>query len=145
MLEALACYFWLRLLQILPLSIAYPMLSINFIVVTLIGQFIYKETVNVKHWIGYYLDYVRYCVDEYAVMKTGYLWAIASALLVTVAQLLLKIGMSELPDLQLEKQWFDLHWLLRENIIPISVVFVGLIGYVLSMVCWLLTFLRSIP
>lgn len=44
--------FWLRLLQILPLSIAYPMLSINFIVVTLIGQFIYKETVNVKHWIG---------------------------------------------------------------------------------------------
>lgn len=35
-------------------------------------------------------------------MKTGYLWAIASALLVTAAQLLLKIGMSELPDLQLE-------------------------------------------
>lgn len=76
-------------------------------------------------------------------MKTGYLWAIASALLVTVAQLLLKLGMSELPDLQLEKQWFDLHWLWA-NIIPISVVFVGLIGYVLSMVCWLLT-LRTIP
>lgn len=44
--------FWLRLLQILPLSIAYPMLSINFIVVTLIGQFVYKEPVNIKHWIG---------------------------------------------------------------------------------------------
>ncbi|OAT21634.1 4-amino-4-deoxy-L-arabinose-phosphoundecaprenol flippase subunit ArnE [Proteus myxofaciens] len=44
--------FWLRLLQILPLSIAYPMLSVNFIVVTLIGQFLYKEPVNSKHWIG---------------------------------------------------------------------------------------------
>lgn len=44
--------FWLRLLQILPLSIAYPMLSINFIVVTLIGQFVYKEPVNLKHWLG---------------------------------------------------------------------------------------------
>ncbi len=44
--------FWLRLLQFLPLSIAYPMLSINFVVITLIGQFLYKEKVGLKHWIG---------------------------------------------------------------------------------------------
>lgn len=40
-LLALGMLFWLKLLQILPLSIAYPMLSINFVIVTLIGQFIY--------------------------------------------------------------------------------------------------------
>lgn len=37
-LLALGMLFWLKLLQILPLSIAYPMLSINFVIVTLIGQ-----------------------------------------------------------------------------------------------------------
>ncbi|QIG06405.1 4-amino-4-deoxy-L-arabinose-phosphoundecaprenol flippase subunit ArnF [Proteus sp. ZN5] len=73
----------------------------------------------------------------------GYLWAIGSALLVTAAQLLLKFGMSELPELQLEKQWFDFTWLWA-NIESISIVFVGLVGYVLSMVCWLFT-LRTIP
>ncbi|MEQ4910758.1 4-amino-4-deoxy-L-arabinose-phosphoundecaprenol flippase subunit ArnF [Proteus terrae] len=73
----------------------------------------------------------------------GYLWAIGSALLVTAAQLLLKFGMSELPELQLEKQWFDITWLWA-NIAPIAIVFVGLVGYVLSMVCWLFT-LRTIP
>ncbi|WP_193014499.1 MULTISPECIES: 4-amino-4-deoxy-L-arabinose-phosphoundecaprenol flippase subunit ArnF [Gammaproteobacteria] len=73
----------------------------------------------------------------------GYLWAIGSALLVTVAQLLLKFGMSELPDLQLEKQWFDVSWLWA-NITPLAIVCVGLVGYVLSMVCWLFT-LRTIP
>ncbi|AYY80404.1 MULTISPECIES: 4-amino-4-deoxy-L-arabinose-phosphoundecaprenol flippase subunit ArnF [Proteus] len=73
----------------------------------------------------------------------GYLWAIGSALLVTVAQLLLKFGMSGLPDLQLEKQWFDFSWLWA-NITPLSIVFSGLVGYVLSMVCWLFT-LRIIP
>ncbi|MEY1227871.1 4-amino-4-deoxy-L-arabinose-phosphoundecaprenol flippase subunit ArnF [Proteus terrae] len=73
----------------------------------------------------------------------GYLWAIGSALLVTAAQLLLKFGMSELPELQLEKQWFDITWLWA-NIASIAIVFVGLVGYVLSMVCWLFT-LRTIP
>jgi undecaprenyl phosphate-alpha-L-ara4N flippase subunit ArnF len=73
----------------------------------------------------------------------GYLWAIGSALLVTVAQLLLKLGMSELPELQLEKQWFDFTWLWA-NITPLAIVFAGLVGYVLSMVCWLFT-LRTIP
>ncbi|MDX7988175.1 4-amino-4-deoxy-L-arabinose-phospho-UDP flippase [Xenorhabdus sp. 12] len=47
--------FWLRLLQFLPLNIAYPMLSINFVVVTLIGQFLYREKVGLKDWIGIFV------------------------------------------------------------------------------------------
>ncbi|WP_092548104.1 4-amino-4-deoxy-L-arabinose-phosphoundecaprenol flippase subunit ArnE [Xenorhabdus koppenhoeferi] len=52
LLLGIGMIFWLRLLQFLPLSIAYPMLSINFVIVTLIGQFIYREKVGLKHWIG---------------------------------------------------------------------------------------------
>ncbi|CDH25900.1 4-amino-4-deoxy-L-arabinose-phosphoundecaprenol flippase subunit ArnE [Xenorhabdus bovienii] len=52
LLLGIGMIFWLRLLQYLPLSIAYPMLSINFVVVTLVGQFLYQEKVGLKHWIG---------------------------------------------------------------------------------------------
>ncbi|ETS30468.1 4-amino-4-deoxy-L-arabinose-phospho-UDP flippase [Photorhabdus temperata] len=51
-LLAVGMLFWLRLLQILPLGIAYPMLSINFIMVTLAGKFLYQEKVGRKHWSG---------------------------------------------------------------------------------------------
>ncbi|SPP31118.1 putative 4-amino-4-deoxy-L-arabinose-phosphoundecaprenol flippase subunit ArnE [Arsenophonus endosymbiont of Aleurodicus floccissimus] len=54
-LLVLGMLFWLKLLQILPLSIAYPMLSINFVIVTLIGQFIYQEKISIKHWIGVFI------------------------------------------------------------------------------------------
>ncbi|CAA2930081.1 4-amino-4-deoxy-L-arabinose-phosphoundecaprenol flippase subunit ArnE [Arsenophonus endosymbiont of Bemisia tabaci] len=54
-LLALGMLFWLKLLQILPLSIAYPMLSINFVIVTLIEQFIYEEKISIKHWIGVFI------------------------------------------------------------------------------------------
>ncbi len=51
----LGIIFWLKLLQILPLSIAYPMLSIHFVIVTLIGQFIYQEKISIKYWIGVFI------------------------------------------------------------------------------------------
>ncbi|MCT8341458.1 MULTISPECIES: 4-amino-4-deoxy-L-arabinose-phosphoundecaprenol flippase subunit ArnE [Photorhabdus] len=51
-LLAVGMLFWLRLLQILPLGIAYPMLSINFILVTLAGKFFYQEKAGIKHWSG---------------------------------------------------------------------------------------------
>ncbi|EKT62386.1 4-amino-4-deoxy-L-arabinose-phosphoundecaprenol flippase subunit ArnE [Providencia burhodogranariea] len=44
--------FWLKLLESMPLSIAYPMLSINFVLVTLIGQFAYHEKTDLNHWLG---------------------------------------------------------------------------------------------
>lgn len=48
----LGMLFWLKLLETMPLSIAYPMLSINFVLITLIGQFIYKEKTGLNHWLG---------------------------------------------------------------------------------------------
>ncbi|MCW7760930.1 4-amino-4-deoxy-L-arabinose-phospho-UDP flippase [Photorhabdus luminescens] len=51
-LLAVGMLLWLRLLQILPLGIAYPMLSVNFIMVTLAGKFFYQEQAGRKHWSG---------------------------------------------------------------------------------------------
>lgn len=43
---------WLVVLQRLPVSIAYPMLSLNFVWVTLAAKFIWKEPVSRRHWLG---------------------------------------------------------------------------------------------
>lgn len=69
-------------------------------------------------------------------MNRGYLWVIGSALLVTVAQLSLKMGVVELPSFSLGWHWLQLGWLL-ENITSLSIIFLGLVCYALSMLCWL--------
>ncbi|GAB1439439.1 4-amino-4-deoxy-L-arabinose-phosphoundecaprenol flippase subunit ArnF [Providencia sp.] len=69
-------------------------------------------------------------------MNKGYLWVIGSALLVTVAQLSLKAGVVELPFFTLGWHWLQLDWLLA-NITSLGVIFLGLVCYALSMLCWL--------
>lgn len=43
---------WLVVLQRLPVGTAYPMLSLNFVWVTLAAKFIWKEPVTRRHWLG---------------------------------------------------------------------------------------------
>lgn len=43
---------WLVVLQRLPVGIAYPMLSLNFVWVTLAAKFVWKEPVSGRHWFG---------------------------------------------------------------------------------------------
>lgn len=43
---------WLRVLQLLPLSIAYPMLSINFVLITLGARGFFDEAIDRRHWLG---------------------------------------------------------------------------------------------
>jgi len=43
---------WLVVLQRLPVGIAYPMLSLNFVWVTLAAKFIWHEPVSRRHWLG---------------------------------------------------------------------------------------------
>lgn len=76
-------------------------------------------------------------------MNKGYLWVLGSALLVTIAQLSLKAGVVGLPSFILGWHWLQLDWLLA-NVVSIGIVFIGLVCYTLSMLCWLFA-LRSIP
>lgn len=48
----LGAVFWLLVLQRLPVGIAYPMLSINYVLVMLASRYWFKESVSVRQWLG---------------------------------------------------------------------------------------------
>ncbi|WP_312069912.1 4-amino-4-deoxy-L-arabinose-phosphoundecaprenol flippase subunit ArnE [Lelliottia nimipressuralis] len=43
---------WLMVLQRLPVGIAYPMLSLNFVWVTLAATAFWREKIAFHHWLG---------------------------------------------------------------------------------------------
>lgn len=43
---------WLLVLQKLPVGLAYPMLSLNFVWVTLAAWGVWQEPVSARHWLG---------------------------------------------------------------------------------------------
>ncbi|WP_416778436.1 4-amino-4-deoxy-L-arabinose-phosphoundecaprenol flippase subunit ArnF [Xenorhabdus budapestensis] len=66
----------------------------------------------------------------------GYFWGVASVLLITVAQLLLKWGVVQLPELSLSSaHWLDIDWLWLHHK-PLLMMMVGLVSYALSMFSW---------
>ena len=48
----LAMLLWMAVLQNIPVGIAYPMLSLNFVWVTLAAWKIWREPVTRRHWLG---------------------------------------------------------------------------------------------
>lgn len=47
-----AMLLWLRVLQQVPVSQAYPMLSLNFIFVALAGRFLWRERLTLRQMAG---------------------------------------------------------------------------------------------
>jgi undecaprenyl phosphate-alpha-L-ara4N flippase subunit ArnE len=52
LLLAIAMVVWLNVLQRLPLSLAYPMLSLNFVLITLCAHWFFHERITFRHWGG---------------------------------------------------------------------------------------------
>ncbi|MCL2831015.1 MAG: 4-amino-4-deoxy-L-arabinose-phosphoundecaprenol flippase subunit ArnE [Betaproteobacteria bacterium] len=48
----LGLLFWLWVLRLLPLSIAYPMLSLNFVLMALAARWFFDERTSRSHWLG---------------------------------------------------------------------------------------------
>ncbi|WP_416260073.1 4-amino-4-deoxy-L-arabinose-phosphoundecaprenol flippase subunit ArnF [Gibbsiella quercinecans] len=71
----------------------------------------------------------------------GYLWGIASVLLVTAAQLLMKWGMGQIPLLGYADISVLTIWLYQWQLLAVAG---GVLGYALSMACWFFT-LRYLP
>jgi len=44
--------FWLYLISRVPLSFAYPMLSLSYIIITVIAVVLFKEQINLYNWLG---------------------------------------------------------------------------------------------
>ena len=75
-------------------------------------------------------------------MSKGYFWAACSIVLVSVAQVLMKSGMADIPiisSLSMEPLT-----LLIAYATPLLIVSLGILGYVMSMVCWFCA-LRYLP
>ncbi len=87
---------WLLVLQRLPVGVAYPMLSLNFVWVTLAARFVWRERVTARHAVGVLLIIIGIVLLGEFAMK-GVVWALMSVLLVSVAQLLLRSAMQVLP------------------------------------------------
>jgi len=48
----LGLLLWLLVLQRLEVGIAYPMLSLNFVLVTLVARYGFGEPTDRRHWLG---------------------------------------------------------------------------------------------
>ncbi len=71
----------------------------------------------------------------------GYAWGIASLMLVSTAQLLMKWGMSHMPIFSLDARVYSL---VINNLLAVFIVGCGIAGYALSMICWFFA-LRELP
>ncbi|WP_426816771.1 4-amino-4-deoxy-L-arabinose-phosphoundecaprenol flippase subunit ArnE [Winslowiella sp. 2C04] len=47
-----AMLVWLWVLQQVPVSVAYPMLSLNFIVIALAARWLWQERISLRHALG---------------------------------------------------------------------------------------------
>lgn len=52
LLLGVAMLLWLWVLQRVPVSVAYPMLSINFVLVALAARLIWQESYTLRQWLG---------------------------------------------------------------------------------------------
>lgn len=52
LLLGIAMLLWLAVLQRIPVSMAYPMLSLNFVLVALAARLIWRETYSWRQWFG---------------------------------------------------------------------------------------------
>lgn len=75
-------------------------------------------------------------------MSKGYFWAACSIVLVSVAQVLMKSGMADIPIISSLKM--EPLTQLIAYATPLLVVSLGILGYVMSMVCWFCA-LRYLP
>lgn len=51
-LLGLGLLVWLLVLQRLEVGVAYPMLSLNFVLITLVARFVFHESIDRRHWLG---------------------------------------------------------------------------------------------
>ena len=52
LLLGVAMLLWLWVLRRVPVSVAYPMLSINFVLVALAARLIWQESYTLRQWLG---------------------------------------------------------------------------------------------
>ncbi len=58
----LATFFWLYILQKIPLSIAYPFTALAMVIIPIFGSLFFKEEISTNYWIGASLIVSGICI-----------------------------------------------------------------------------------
>ena len=53
-----ATFYWLYILQKIPLSLAYPFTALAMVVIPILSYFLFKESLNINYWIGSFLIFL---------------------------------------------------------------------------------------
>ena len=53
-----ATFYWLYLLQKIPLSLAYPFTALAMVIIPILSVYLFKEAVNLSYWIGAFLIFL---------------------------------------------------------------------------------------
>ena len=53
-----ATFYWLYILQKIPLSLAYPFTALAMVVIPVLSYFLFKESLNINYWIGSFLIFL---------------------------------------------------------------------------------------
>lgn len=128
----LAMVLWLLVLQNVPVGIAYPMLSLNFVWVTLAAVKLWHEPGIAASLVWGGVHYWRHCDPrEYGVM--GLMWGLFSVIIASAAQLSMGFAASHLPPMT--HLWDFIAALLAFGL-DARILLLGLLGYLLSVFCW---------
>ena len=49
---AIATFYWLYILQKIPLSLAYPFTAMAMVIIPIASYFLFKEQITIYYWIG---------------------------------------------------------------------------------------------
>ena len=55
---AVATFYWLYILQKIPLSLAYPFTALAMIIIPIASYYLFEETINVYYWIGAFFIFI---------------------------------------------------------------------------------------
>lgn len=67
LLLGLAMVFWLAVLRQTPVSVAYPLLSLNYLIMALVSRRLWKEKMTAQQWQGLALIMLGItCIGAYA-------------------------------------------------------------------------------
>ena len=62
---ALATFYWLFLLQKIPLSIAYPFTALAMVIIPILSIIIFDEKISLSYWIGAALIVMGICLISF--------------------------------------------------------------------------------
>ena len=62
----IATFYWLYLLQNIPLSIAYPFTALAMVIIPLVSYYFFREQLNESYWVGAVLIVMGICIISFS-------------------------------------------------------------------------------